>query len=125
MKRLISILMSLIPLGARSTPAPVSGEASFYADHYEGRKMANGQPFSNSAKTVATYKFPLGTKVRITYVTHRGVARVAHAVVTDRGPAEWVRARYPQRHFDFSRALFKQLENPRAGIIPVTVEAVE
>ena len=126
MKKLLSLVMAILPFsGSRGNAAPVSGEATYYADLYEGRTMANGKPFSQMAKTVATYAFPLGTKVRITYTTRRGVARVAYATVTDRGPAQWVRDMYPERLFDFSRSLFKQLENPRVGVIPVTVEAIK
>lgn len=125
MRNLIASLLSLIPLLGCAVPRTVKGEASYYAEEYNGRAMANGQPFDASKMTLATYEFPLGTRVKITYISKLGRERFAYATVTDRGPAAWVREQYPTRKFDLSRALFKRLEAPHVGRIQVIVEAIK
>lgn len=40
--------------------------ASFYADKFNGRKMANGSIFKNNEYLIASRQFPLGTVVSIT-----------------------------------------------------------
>jgi rare lipoprotein A len=58
------------------------GKAMFYADAFQGRTMANGQPFDMHAMTAASRTLPLGTRVRVTNLkTHRS----ATVTITDRG----------------------------------------
>lgn len=42
------------------------GQASFYANKFEGRKTANGEIFRHSKLTAACNALPLGTWIRIT-----------------------------------------------------------
>lgn len=123
MKNFLVSFLALLPFG-RACGAPVEGEASYYSDHYEGRTMANGEPYRHMGRTIATWEFPLGTKVRITYRSRSGKERVAYATVTDRGPARWVQREKPHRKFDFSISVFKRLESLHAGVIWVKVEEV-
>lgn len=59
------------------------GYASYYSDHYNGGKTANGERFSNSSYMAAANDLPFGTRVRVTNLkTHRSVV----VRVTDRGP---------------------------------------
>lgn len=58
-------------------------KASFYADFFAGRTMANGEPFDPDAMTVAHLRYKLGTKLKLTNVKTRQTAMV---VVSDRGP---------------------------------------
>ena len=108
-----ALLLALVPAGLAAKE--VTGVASWYGAEYDGRRMANGQRFNHRRKTIATYEFPLGTPVEITYVSAKGQVRKAVAYVTDRGP------HVPGRLFDLSWALFKELETPHKGLINVTV----
>ncbi len=123
MKLFASLLALLSPRA--ETPRVVEGLASFYHESYEGSKMANGLPFSQSKPIIACWEWPLGTRVRVHYTSERGQHRWVDAVVCDRGPAQWVRERDPRRKFDLSRSLFKRLETPHRGVIAVRVEKLD
>ncbi|MEN9598290.1 MAG: hypothetical protein RL596_601 [Bacteroidota bacterium] len=43
-----------------------TGNASYYADKFEGRKTANGETFNQSKLTAAHKKLPFGTQVLVT-----------------------------------------------------------
>lgn len=117
MKKLLLALLALFPAGL-AVGGEVTGKASWYGHDYDGKIMANGQPFDATKLTLATYEFPLGSVVEIEYVSKSGQRRKAHGTVTDRGPH--VRG----RKFDLSRALFKKLESVHAGVIEVTVRRI-
>ncbi len=69
--------------------------------------MANGQPFDCRRLTCATWRYPLGTWVRVSYQGRNVVCRV-----TDRGPAKRL-----HRDIDLSLAAFRKLADPRVGIL--------
>lgn len=104
---------------AAAAPAPSVSSASYYHPNYKGRQMANGQPYDPAALTCATWDHPLGAELRLDYVSRRGARRSVRVTVTDRGPHERLVAQ--GRRFDLSLAAFRVLENPRAGVIEVTV----
>ena len=86
----------------KSKPLPSSGQASIYADSFEGRKTANGATFHQNGYTAALLPrsrwqaLPLGTRVEL---THEGNSVVVE--VNDRGAGD----RNPQstRALDLSR----------------------
>ena len=121
MIKILSLIAAGLGFGAKS-PTVLEGEASYYAKHYIGKPMANGQPYNPDAFTLACNDLPLGTVVYIEYVSAAGSRRTAHATVTDRGPAE--RLREKGRIFDLSWALFRHLENPNRGLIQIRVEVL-
>jgi len=90
------------------------GEASYYADFFDGRKTASGDRYDPNKMTAANRTLPLGTKVRI-----RRVDTGASVVVTvnDRGPFGKRR-----RIFDLSKAAAKKLHMLERGT--AQVEAV-
>ena len=118
MKRFLTFLSALF-IASAAPAKTVEGIASWYGRDYDGKRMANGQRFDHRKPTLASYEFPLGTRVRITYTSDRGQVRTAEATVTDRGP------HITGRSFDLSWALFKRLESPKKGLINVTVEAIK
>lgn len=121
--KLLAFLASFFPAKA-TEPTVISGTASYYASSYAGKIMANGAVFNPKAFTLATYEFPLGACVYITYTNERGLTRGAHATVTDRGPARYLRE--IGRKFDLTPALFSYLAGDlRPGIIPVQVIRVD
>ena len=65
-----------------------TGKASFYADHYSGKTMADGTPMRLSSNNAASITLPLGTTAR---VTNLETGRSAIVTIRDRGP--YVRGR--------------------------------
>ena len=59
------------------------GVASFYADNFGGRPMADGIPMNLEGNNAASRTLPLGTKAR---VTNLETGRSATVVIEDRGP---------------------------------------
>lgn len=83
------------------------GEASYYADYFNGRKTANGERYDPRKLTAANRTLPFGTRVRITRLdTGRSVV----VRVNDRGPFGKRR-----RIFDLSKAAARQLDMIQDG----------
>lgn len=60
-----------------------TGEASYYANTFNGRLTASGSVFSNDKLTAAHKELPFGTKVKVTNISnHKSVT----VTITDRGP---------------------------------------
>jgi rare lipoprotein A len=59
------------------------GKASFYADRYAGRTMADGTPMNLYSNNAASLTLPLGT---IAKVTSLDTGRSAIVTIRDRGP---------------------------------------
>jgi rare lipoprotein A len=66
----------------------ITGKASFYADHYSGKTMADGTPMRLYSNNAASITLPLGTTAR---VTNLETGRSAIVTIRDRGP--YVRGR--------------------------------
>lgn len=99
------------------TPVAVlHGTASFYGagDGFHGRCMANGLPFNKEAMTAAHRFLPLGTRVRVKYLTRSVVVRI-----TDRGP--YVTGRI----IDMSEGSARALGMIKKGVVRVTIEVLE
>jgi rare lipoprotein A len=99
----------------RPVGAPQVGVASYYARHFTGRRMANGQRFDPHSDTIAHRSLPFGTVVRVTNL-HNG--RTATGVVLDRGP--WTRGRI----VDLSPRIAQNLDMMRSGVARVEVVPV-
>lgn len=65
-----------------------TGKASFYANHYAGKTMADGTPMRLYSNNAASLTLPLGTTAR---VTNLATGRSAIVTIRDRGP--YVRGR--------------------------------
>lgn len=70
------------PAAARSA-RPQRGTASYYAAHFEGRRMANGRRFDPHARSAAHRTLPLGATARVTNLEN---GRSTVVTVEDRGP---------------------------------------
>jgi rare lipoprotein A len=92
------------------------GKASYYANSYQGKKMANGQPYRKGKMIAAHKEMPFGTKVK---VTNLQTGRSVKVVITDRGP--FVRGRV----IDLSRKAARRLNMLDAGVVPVKVKVVK
>lgn len=91
------------------------GKASYYANHYQGKTMANGQPYRKGKLIAAHKQMPFGTKVM---VTNLETGRSVKVVIKDRGP--FVRGRV----IDLSRKAARRVGMIDAGVVPVQVKVV-
>ena len=110
---LVSCVGSKPSLGERGYTE--EGQASYYARKFQGRKMANGQPYKRSKLTAAHKTLPFGTKVKVTNLVTKKTVKVK---ITDRGP--FVKGRI----IDLSEAAAKRLNFIEAGVVPVRVKVV-
>lgn len=92
-----------------------SGQASYYADKFQGRKTASGEPYKHSQKTAAHRTLPFGSQVKVTNLSN-GKSVVVR--INDRGP--FVRGRV----IDLSRSAFASIGNTRDGLLKVRIEVV-
>ena len=92
------------------------GKASFYADKFQSRKTASGEPFHQKAKTAAHRQLPFGTKVK---VTNKKNKKSVIVTINDRGP--FVEGRI----IDLSKFAFSRIGNTRDGILNVGIQIVD
>lgn len=91
------------------------GQASFYADKFNGRKTASGEIFSQTKMTCACNAVKTGTWLRITNLRNGNVVIVK---VNDRIHPGM------KRVTDLSRAAAKKLDFTAAGLTRVKVEVL-
>ena len=102
--------------GRPAAPAPggvEEGLASFYADAFQGRPTASGQPYDRAALTCAHRTAPFGARLRVTELE---AGRSVVVTVNDRGPHR------AGRIIDLSRAAAERLGMTRRGLVRVRVE---
>jgi rare lipoprotein A len=92
------------------------GEASYYADKYDGRPTASGEIFRQNALTAAHRTLPFGTRVRVTNLSNQKSITVR---INDRGP--FVKGRI----IDLSKRGAQELDFVRQGITKVKVEVLK
>jgi rare lipoprotein A len=68
---------------ADEAPKRQTGLASYYADFFAGRTMANGEPMRPESNNAASRTLPLGTTAIVTNLEN---GRSAEVEITDRGP---------------------------------------
>lgn len=88
------------------------GEASYYADKFNGRRTASGERFSNNEMTAAHRTLPFGTMLR---VTNQANGRSVVLRVNDRGP--FIKGRI----VDVSKTAAREIGMIGAGVAPVTL----
>jgi rare lipoprotein A len=94
-----------------------TGIASFYADIFTGRKMADGTRMDPSSDNAASRTLPLGTTAK---VTNLETGRSAKVTIQDRGP--YVKGRI----IDLSPATAREIGLDREeGIATVVVAPIE
>lgn len=97
--------------------ATFEGRASYYADRFEGRSTASGEPYRASERTAASRDLAFGTILR---VTRADTGESVIVRVNDRGPFG-----DRSRVLDLSRSAAEALEMIRRGVIDVRVEILE
>lgn len=102
---------------AAKVPARQVGKASFYADRFAGRKMANGKRMDPNDDNAASRTLPLGTKAR---VTNLDTGRSAIVTIEDRGPY------VDGRIVDLSPATAQKIGlEKKQGLAPVEVQPLQ
>lgn len=93
-----------------------TGQASFYARKFAGRKMADGTPMDPADDNAASKTLPLGTKAR---VTNLETGQSAVVTIQDRGP--YVKGRI----VDLSPSTAQQIGlTSEDGVAPVEVAPI-
>lgn len=92
------------------------GKASYYARKFQGRDMANGEPYRRGRMTAAHRTLPLGTKVKVTNVRTNKSVKVK---ITDRGPF------ISGRIVDLSEKAARRLDFIKAGVVPVELKVIQ
>ena len=100
----------------RPAGEPQVGVASYYARHFTGRRMANGNRFDPHSDTIAHRTLPFGTVVRVTNLNN-GLSTTG--IVQDRGP--WTRGRI----VDLSPRIARNIDMIRSGVARVEVVPVQ
>lgn len=111
MYKVVSLMLAASLGVARA--APVSGLASWYGAHEQGRLTASGCPFNAGHVSAASPALPLGAWVRVRRGKRSLVLRVE-----DRGP--YVHGRI----IDLSRAAAERLDMLAAGVVMVQLEVI-
>ena len=91
------------------------GKASYYAESFNGRTMADGRRFSPRSNVAASKTLPLGTTAK---VVNLQTGKSANVQVEDRGP--YARGRV----LDVSPKVAQSLNMGRAGVAPVEVKPI-
>ena len=89
-----------------------TGLASYYADKYQGRATASGEPFNQYAKTAAHKTLPFGTLVKVINLNNGKYIIVR---INDRGP--FVKGRI----IDLSKSAFSRIASLRKGVVRVGI----
>lgn len=90
-----------------------TGKASYYADKFVRRPMANGKKFSQHKLTAAHKTLPLGTKVTVINLENHQRVKVR---ITDRGP--FVQGRI----IDLSKKAARRIDMINDGVVPVELK---
>lgn len=99
---------------------PIVKTASWYGttgDHTDSWKhttTANGEKFNEQALTAASWKYPLGTLVKVTNL-YNGKSVIVR--INDRGPGRRLYAK--GRVIDLTRGAFEQIADLKTGVIKI------
>lgn len=100
----------------RSKQGAMFGKGSYYADFFEGRGTASGEPYRAAELTAAHLTLPFGTIVKVTNLENGNSVTVK---INDRGPY------ITGRVIDLSRTAFEAIAHPGQGVIYVEYEIIE
>jgi rare lipoprotein A len=92
-----------------------TGRASYYAHHFDHRKMANGKRFNPNTNVAASKNLPLGTTARVTNLDN-GQSATVH--IEDRGPF------VDGRVVDVTPKVAGELGIREVGVAPVEVAPI-
>lgn len=91
------------------------GGASYYAQQFGGRTMANGRKFDPLSNAAASKTLPLGTTAK---VINRENGKSANVTIQDHGPF------IDGRIIDVSPEIARELQMKKKGVVPVEVKPI-
>jgi rare lipoprotein A len=89
-----------------------TGKASYYADKFNGKPTASGEPYNSSKLTAAHRTLPFGTMVKVVNLRNQKEVVVR---INDRGPFA------AGRIIDLSKAAAQKIDMLQSGIVEVTI----
>lgn len=92
-----------------------AGHASYYANRFANRKMANGRPMNPESNIAASKTLPLGSVAKVTNLDNGKSATVK---IEDRGPY------VDGRVVDLAPKVARDLDMQKAGVVPVEVKPI-
>ncbi len=92
-----------------------AGKASFYANSFSGRKMADGNRLRPTGNSAASKTLPIGTTAK---VINLQTGQSATVKIEDRGP------HVAGRVIDLSRSVASRLDIRKDGVAPVQVKPI-
>jgi len=107
------IVLCSVSLLSCSRSVIETGNASYYADKFEGKKTASGATFQQRKLTAAHKTLPFGTKIKVTNVTTGKTVKVK---VNDRGPF------VAGRIIDLSKRAAEKIGLVQKGILQVEIK---
>jgi rare lipoprotein A len=108
--------VSLSPQEQAPSRDRMAGVASWYGEHWQGRKTASGKRFDVHKLTAAHRSLPLNTHVRVTNIEN---GKSVIVLINDRGPY------VDGRVIDLSTAAARRLGMIKKGLVPVRIEIVD
>lgn len=110
---LSALALAALPLAAREGGKSLgTGQASYYANSFAGKRTASGEAYSPGAMTAAHRSAPFDSRIR---VRNLGNGREVVVRVNDRGP--WAKGRV----IDLSYAAARQIGLHRSGTARVSL----
>ena len=116
LRQLLLLTLCLTPFHTASCLAAEEGMASYYADRFQGRKTASGEPYDKNKLTAAHNKLSFGTRVKVTSLKNKKSVTVT---INDRGPYS------KKRIIDLSRAAAVKIDLIDAGNTKVKIEIIK
>jgi len=115
MRNLLLFFIALYSVSLLSCSRSIieTGNASYYADKFEGKKTASGATFHQRKLTAAHKTLPFGTKIKVTNVTTGKTVKVK---VNDRGPF------VAGRVIDLSKRAAEKIGLVQKGILQVEIK---
>jgi rare lipoprotein A len=104
---MLKVFSSLVLIASLATPVHAQS-ATYYANYFVGRKMANGQRYYHGKMVAAHPSLPLGSRVK---VTNRRNGKSVVVTITDRCRCS----------IDLSRSAFGQIAKHKIGRVPVRI----
>jgi rare lipoprotein A len=98
-----------------SKETPEVGQASYYANHFHGRKTSSGEYFNQNFLTAAHKTLKFGTIVKVTNLSNDSIV---YLKINDR------LGRSSHRAIDVTTSAAKKLNFLRKGVAKVTIEKI-
>jgi len=115
MKKIRLLLLFITISGWVNAQITEIGQASFYADKFDGRITASGEIFDQSKLTAAHRTLPFGSKLKVTNLENNKSVVVT---VNDRGPF------VNDRIIDISKSAADKIDFAGKGVVKVKIEVI-